>query len=452
VLARIVGRPVELDARTAWRAVRHELANQPRSLRLWLGFLGLLMLFGAWGALMTLPSGTEVFGTTPAAEWGLLIAAYVFFAVTTSGLCLASSLGTVFGIELFRPLEKRHAILAVLCLTTAFGVIALDLHYPFRLLFGVVLSPSPTSPMWWMGVLYAGYMGFLLCEVFTMFTGRDRAHLMFCTLASIMAIIAPSTLGAVFGVLFSHAFWYGIFAPLYLVGTALLSGCALLGIAFYFVDRFRLSGYGDGSDRAIRAIRLLLTLGLVLAVFFLARQVIAGISSTDPGLHEGTVAWLTGPLALPFWLVRVLAGLVAPLVILFVPTRRPARRLLAASLLAFVGIFADRLLFVGAGQIAATTTASGIASAPWVEYSPSLVEIAIVVGASAFIAFFYTLAERYLDLSEHVIHGKHKVSATATVAVPVAVECHTVRCLETVARHRRRAGPHPDIALQEVRA
>ena len=39
----------------------------------------------------------------------------------TSGLCLASSLGTVFGIERFRPLEKRHAILAVLSLTTAFG-------------------------------------------------------------------------------------------------------------------------------------------------------------------------------------------------------------------------------------------------------------------------------------------------------------------------------------------
>ena len=88
----------------------------------------------------------------------------------TSGLCLASSLGTVFGIERFRPLEKRHAILAVLCLTTAFGIIALDLHYPVRMVFGAMLVPSPTSPMWWMGVFYGVYLVVLLVEVWSMFT------------------------------------------------------------------------------------------------------------------------------------------------------------------------------------------------------------------------------------------------------------------------------------------
>ena len=70
-----------------------------------------------------------------------MIIGYVFFAIMTSGLCLASSLGTVFGIERFRPFEKRHAILAVLCLTTAFVIIALDLHYPVRMVLGAVLRP-----------------------------------------------------------------------------------------------------------------------------------------------------------------------------------------------------------------------------------------------------------------------------------------------------------------------
>ena len=88
----------------------------------------------------------------------------------TSGLCLASSLGTVFGIERFRPLEKRHAILAVLSLTTAFLIIALDLHYPIRMVLGAVFVPSPSSPMWWMGVFYGVYLVVLLVEVWSMFT------------------------------------------------------------------------------------------------------------------------------------------------------------------------------------------------------------------------------------------------------------------------------------------
>ena len=35
---------------------------------------------------------------------------------------------------------------------------------------------------------------------------------------------------------------------------------------------------------------------------------------------------------------------------------------------------------------------------------PSLVEVSIVVAAFAFVAFVYTLAERYLDLSEAEVH------------------------------------------------
>ena len=160
-----------------------------------------LCMIGAVGALLSLPPGWEVLGTTPTFEWGILITAYVFFAVTTSGLCLASSLGTVFNIPLFLPLEKRHAILAVLCLCTAFGIIALDLHYPVRLVFGAVLSPSPFSPMWWMGVFYGVYLVFLFTEVWSMFTNRWAIHRVACTLSTITAVFAPLTLGAVFGVL-----------------------------------------------------------------------------------------------------------------------------------------------------------------------------------------------------------------------------------------------------------
>ena len=375
----------------------------PRGLRLWIAFLLVPIGLAVPAALIALPPGWEVVGTTPTVEWGLLIVGYVFFAITTSGLCLASSLGTVFGIERFRPLEKRHAILALLCLTTAFGIIALDLHYPVRMVLGAVLVPSPTSPMWWMGVFYGAYLCVLVVEVWSMFTNHPTVHQAACTTAACLAIAAPATLGAVFGVLVSRPFWHGPFTPILMVSSAFLSGTALLGIVFYVVARLRLTGAERAVSLAIPAIRTLLAIGLVLVSVLITRQLIAGLIDDRPAFVDATRALLVGPLALQFWVVRVGLGLTVPLLLVALPaTRTPAGTLLAA-LLAIVGVFVDRFTFVLAGQIGPTTV-SGVVSAPWGEYTPTLVEIGIIAGAVAFVALGYTLAERYLDLREARAH------------------------------------------------
>ena len=55
-------------------------------------------------------------------------------------------------------------------------------------------------------------------------------------------------------------------------------------------------------------------------------------------------------------------------------------------------------------------------SEPYVAYTPSLVEISIVVGAFAFVAFVYTLAERYLDLREAEAHVGFRLPAFVATA------------------------------------
>jgi len=395
----LAGHTVPLAPRAALAALVHEAVRMPRPLQIWLAFLLGVLALVVPAALASLPPGWEVMGTTPTFEWGLLIVGYVFFAITTSGLCLASSLGTVFGIERFRPLEKRHAILALLSLMAAFGIIALDLHYPIRMVFGAVFVPSPTSPMWWMGVFYGIYLCVLLVEVWSMFTDHPRIHQAACTMAACTAIVAPATLGAVFGVLVARPFWNGPFTPILMVASAFLSGTSLLGIVFFAVHRLGLVGADRAASLAIPAIRSLLTLGLILVSLLVARQMIAGLLSDRPAFASATEALLTGPLALEFWGVRVVLGLVVPLLLVALPATRTINGTFAASILAMIGVFTDRMTFVSAGQIA-PTSASGVVTAPWSTYSPSLIEVAILVGAAAFIALGYTLAERYLDLSE----------------------------------------------------
>jgi Ni/Fe-hydrogenase subunit HybB-like protein len=400
----VAGRALPVHPRAYAAIAVGEVRSMPRAMQRWLAFLGAVMALSLVAALLALPPGWEVFGTTPTVEWGLLIAAYVAFAVMTSGLCLASSLGTVFKIERFRPLERRHVILAVLSLTAAFGIIILDLHFPIRLIFGAALSPSPASPMWWMGVAYGAYFAILLVETWSMFFGRAIIHQWACTAAAVMAVIAPTTLGAVFGVIGAKAMWNGIFTPALMLASAFLAGTALLSIVLPLAVRFNRPGATRARELGIPALRILLAAGLLIVTLLVARSVVAGLLGETRGLREATISLIAGPFAPAFWGMRVAIGIVLPAVLLALPRTRTPMGLFAAGSAALLGVFADRLLFVVAGQATPVSAASGTVSYGFAVYIPSAVEVFVVAGAAAFVAAAYTLAERYLDLGDDDVH------------------------------------------------
>ena len=412
-------------------AVRAEVASQSVGLKRVFAVLTVVIVLGVLAAILTVPPGTEVFGTTPAVEWGLLIASYVFLVVTTSGLCLVSSLGMVFGVDRFKPVEMRHVVLALLFLLAGFGVIALDLHYPIRLIFGVILSPAPSSPMWWMGTVYAIYLGVLVFELVTNLAGFARLAHAACIVSSCVAIAAPTTLGLVFGSLVSRPFWQGSVAPVYLIVTAMLSGASVLGIVFVFVQRMRLPGHGPEALGVIVGVRRLLLVLLTLVTAYTGLRTLAALTIGGAAERDAVLALVTGPLGPQSWVFRIAIGLVAPLLLLARPGRRPGVALFAASWLILVGVFVDRLSFVTAGQIAPSTAASGIVSAPYATYLPSLDEIGIVAGAIAVVALVYVIAERFVDLSSPGgpgdVHGRRVTGAALlrrrfAVTAPVAPE------------------------------
>jgi molybdopterin-containing oxidoreductase family membrane subunit len=170
------------------------------------------------------------------------------------------------------------------------------------------------------------------------------------------------------------------------------------------VDRFELQDIVRARRFGIPSIRLLMAVGLVIVSILLARQVAAGLMGTQFGLREATEALIVGPLSWMFWILRVGLGLVVPMALLALGRKRSSAWLFAAAVLALAGVLVDRTLFVAAGQISPVTTAAGDVSYPFAEYLPSLVEITILAGAAAFMAFMYTLGERYLDLEEADVH------------------------------------------------
>lgn len=398
------GRHFEFTTQNAAQAIR----KYPRKLKLFMIACLLTMAVSVFGALAALPVGWEVLGTSPTMEWGLLIAGYVVLAITTSGLCLSVSMGTVFGIKAMLPLERRGVVLAFVCLAAAFGTILLDLQYPLRLVFGAVLSPSPTSPMWWMGVAYAGYLVILLVELATMYTRFHTLHKWAATAAFVMAIVAPSTLGSVFGTIRAHSLWHGIFTPVTMLATAFLAGLSIMAIIAALVVRLSSEDHEKMAEQTIPVLSRFLSFMLVLVAFLVFRSLVVGLASDERGLAAATETIVSGPFSIPFWVLRVFGGLIMPLALLIFAQKK-WWAVAIAGFGGIVGVVADRLIFVVAGLASPVSTVAGNAEFPFAVYVPSLVEILIMVGAAATIAIAYALAERHMDLSEAKHHGDYGI-------------------------------------------
>jgi Ni/Fe-hydrogenase subunit HybB-like protein len=120
-----------------------------------IGLMGLLALVGVAAGFHAFYIGHDhAFGNTREVPWGLLIAAYVFFVVTSTGLCLVSSIGHVFGFEQFKPIAKRSVFMAISTIIAGFVVIGFEIENPWRMAIYNITSPNLTSNIRWMGTLY----------------------------------------------------------------------------------------------------------------------------------------------------------------------------------------------------------------------------------------------------------------------------------------------------------
>lgn len=380
----------------------------------------LVALAGAAAALTALVRGHHVMGTTSEISWGVLIATYVFLLHSVTGLCLVSSLGHVFGFKVFEPIAMRGTLLAFLTLLVGFSVIATEIEAPFKLMKWVVLSPNPTAPIWWMGTLYGVYLALLATELFFLFTKNHARAKVAGLLTVVAAVAAHSNLGAVFGLSHSRAFWAGPLVPVSFVATALVCGAAVLILLVTVGDYFGNQGaLRPENEVLVDTLRKLLALFLAILTVFTAWKLISGVQGGHYGKYEVTMAALTGPLFVSFWLFEVLLGLVVPLVLLLGPWRRSWRAVALAGFLPMLSIFVMRFNFVLQGQMFSLKPVVGQLGERYtyqpafkgnpegfLSYTPSLVEALIVVGAIAAASLLYIASQRVLRMpTQEESHG-----------------------------------------------
>jgi len=143
------------------------------------------------GVAIYLQHGHHAYGVTRGHPWGLLIAVYIFFVVSSTGLCIVGSLGDVFGFKDYMMISKRAIFGSIVTILAGFAVIAFEIGHPVTMLIYNVLTPGLTSAIWWMGTLYGIYLTFMIIE-FVFLLKNNMKMAKYFGLSGLLVVLQPT--------------------------------------------------------------------------------------------------------------------------------------------------------------------------------------------------------------------------------------------------------------------
>ena len=361
-----------------------------------IGLCGLLTLIGVAAGVHSIYAGHEhTFGVSREVPWGILIAAYVFFVVTSTGLCIVSSIGHVFGFKNFNPIAKRAVFMSIATIVAGFLVIAFEIENSWRMPVGNVIGANATSNIWWMGTLYGAYLFFMMLEFVMLQKNDHKKATAFGLSGLLIGVAAHSNLGAVFGLLNGREFWHGPYMPIYFITSAAMSGC--IAIIFFTYLAYRANNWqmSDDMKKSMESVAKVGALLMAIIIFFTTWKMISGVTGHPPGKYEAIMALVSGPYAMNFWGGEVFLGMVLPFAIIMLVRGRSMKALFIASLAGMVGIFFMRYDLVIVGQLIPNFHGMGLVDYPdLLTYVPSLHENLVVAGGIAFCIMLFLMGEK----------------------------------------------------------
>jgi molybdopterin-containing oxidoreductase family membrane subunit len=323
----------------------------------------------------------------------MLIATYTFFVITSTGLCLVSSIGHIFGVKNFLPIGKRAILLSVITIMSGFLVIGLELENPLRLAIYLFTSPNFTSNIWWMGVLYSFEVVLLIIEfIFTMFDNHKVSSLV-GFLAIIFGVAAISNLGSVFAMLNGREYWYGPYLPIFFIASAIMMGSAAIIFFTVIAQRIKRDPIEGALADSLTAVSKLTMLMLVVAMFFTIWRMVT-LTVGGPQELLAYDAQISGPYAFNFWVLEIGLGMIIPFVLLlWSKGRRIGLMFIAVALMIFCAFFV-RLDMVVVGQIVPVYWELGVKEFSRLHtYTPTRHEILVVLGGVGFCGAAFLLGE-----------------------------------------------------------
>ncbi len=356
-------------------------------------FLILIVLGLGCGVSSFIFGHDKVYNYTREVPWGLLISTYAFWAITSTGLCIYAAISHIFGGTKMSIISNRMVWMSIICILGAFATIGVEIASPHRMLIYNILSPNPTSNIWWMGTLYGMAVGCMIIEFFGIVTGLARIAVILGTIGAIAEVLANSCLGGVFATLPSRPYWYGGQLPIYFLTAAFLSGAAATVLFNHLAYKIRGQEMSQAVKDGIKSAGKAMTLVLILySVATFWRLIMYFVGGSELG-RIAAAALISGPLSVNFWVIEVCVGLVIPLMLIILSRLQNTGMMATAGLLVLIGQFVARYDLIAGGLLVSGTL--GWDNVPtYFDYVPSFFEFAVVIGSLSLVCFGFLLGER----------------------------------------------------------
>jgi len=371
----------------------------PRNMLLAVIIVAFLAMFVV-GVGIYLVHGHHAYGVTRQHPWGLLIAVYIFFVVSSTGLCIVGSLGDVFGFKDYMLISKRAIFGSIVTILAGFAVIAFEIGHPVRMLIYNIVSPGLTSAIWWMGTLYGAYLMFMIIEFIFLLKHDMKMAKIFGLSGLLVGLAAHSNLGSVFGFLNARPISNGVFYPTYFILTAFITG---VFIAFIIMGlRYKLD-FPEKVKTMLQGLAKIQGLLISILIFFVAWKLLTDIYGGMPNRAE-VAEHILG--SWTFW-TEVLLAMAIPLVLILKNMGKNPVVLFWASLSGMVGIFFMRYNLVHDTQLKPLQmmkTSEYQLTPEWVHYFPSSTEIMISLGGLGICMLLYYVGTKAFNLDEDEQH------------------------------------------------
>jgi molybdopterin-containing oxidoreductase family membrane subunit len=362
---------------------------------LWLGGLLILIAIGLGAYSMQLRTGLVVTGMSDQVSWGFYIANFAFLVGIAAAAVLLVIPAYIFHREDIKSVVLLGESLAVAAVVGAMTFVIVDLGRPDRMwhLIPVLgLLNFPISMLAWDVVVLSGYLALNIAIPMYMLFRRYRGlepvfwvYFPFVVLSMFWAISIHTVTAFLFAASSARPFWsVALLAPRF-IATAFASGPALIIIVLQVVRR---SMKYPVSQSVIDTLALIMTVSLQISVFFVGAEMFTDFY--NEGMHAASLRYLYFGLhglhvLRPFIWTGLALNLVALVILMIHRLRRRTLTLNIACVCAFIGIWLEKGIGLVIPGFIPTTLGEVF------EYTPTAVELCVVVGVWALCALVFTL-------------------------------------------------------------
>lgn len=313
--------------------------------------------------------------TSSLVPWGLQISTYVYFALVSGGCIFTNFIGNMFFHEKYKPLASRVIFMGLVTAIAGFASLASELGHVERM-YLFMISPNPTSPMFWMSVWYTADITILLVEYINV---QRHVHSKAMLYASfIIPVITYCSLGSLFGAVGTMPYYYSSLLPIYFLFSGFLSGNALCAIIAAFHTR------SSGNMRQLKPFMRMQKIALATVFVLTFCRIIIGMASSMSGYEVFRETFLQNVV------VGIGCALVLPFVILMY--KRTFGGVILASLVVLVTQFMARLDLVVEGFRVPVFRVYDMPER--ISYVPSIYEMLVVVASVSLVALIYLVCEK----------------------------------------------------------